>query len=69
MKKILLSCFVAVLLTGCGALSHMLAQPVVSGGEGIWKYKNTTIYGSHSSFRIQNVKNGKFSVSNFLKGG
>lgn len=69
MKKILLSCFVAVLLTGCGALSHMLAKPVVSGGEGIWKYESTTIYGSHSSFRIQNVKNGKFSVSNFLEGG
>lgn len=69
MKKILLSCFVAVLLTGCGALSHMLAKPVVSGGEGIWKYEGTTIYGSHSSFRIQNVKNGKFSVSNFLEGG
>ena len=69
MKKILLSCFVAVLLTGCGALSHMLAKPVVSGGEGIWKYEGTTIYGSHSSFRIQNVKNGEFSVSNFLEGG
>mgnify|MGYP000931976522 CR=1 FL=1 len=73
MKKTLLLCFVAALLTGCGALSHMLAhmlaQPVVSGGEGIWKYEGTTIYGSHSSFRIQNVKNGKFSVSNFLEGG
>lgn len=69
MKKTLLLCFVAVLLTGCGALSHMLAKPVVSGGEGIWKHEGTTIYGSHSSFRIQNVKNGKFSVSNFLEGG
>lgn len=69
MKKILLSCFVVVLLTGCSALSHMLAKPVVSGGEGIWKYESTTIYGSDSSFRIQNVKNGKFSVSNFLEGG
>lgn len=69
MKKTLLLCFVAALLTGCGALSHMLAKPVVSGGEGIWKHEGATIYGSHSSFRIQNIKNGKFSVSNFLEGG
>ena len=69
MQKVLLLCFTAVFLTGCSAFSHMLAKPVVSGGKGIWKYESTTIYGSVSSFRVRDIQDARFSVSNFLEGG
>ncbi len=69
MQKVLLLCFTAVFLTGCSAFSHMLAKPVVSGGKGIWKYQGTTIYGSASSFRVRDIQDARFSVSNFLEGG